>query len=167
VLSYVRQSHPASNLPEYFAAPQDVPSLYVDLNHLIAWVRTLAGTSRRSATYLSQYGGLIVLHNDSFAYNWFPYLLAELLRSRDTVNTSLPAPLAATLIPAVSELYSRLSALMFSSYSDTFFPFAAPEKATVLATVQSTETCIFMSTAMFYLYRAILLQDVLAATAYY
>ena len=161
VVSSIRQTQPSSNLSEYFAAPQKVSDLYINLNRLISWVR-LQGQG-----YFSQTGSQVLVHNDAFGYDWFPYLVSELLRSRDTVNTSLPAPSAATVIPAVSALYSQLSATILSLSNDIFFPFSASEGATISATIQTSETRVFISDPMFYICITVLVLDVLVAIAYY
>ena len=163
VVSSVRQTQPSDNLSEYYSTPQNASDLYISLNQLMSWV-TLAGGN---STWYDLAGSGPQIHNDSFAYSWFPYLMTELLHSRDTVNTSLPAPSAATILPAVSALYSQLSATYLSLENARFFPFPASDGDTILASIQTPETRVFMSDSMLYVCCIILALDVVVAIAYY
>ena len=163
VLSSTRLTRPASDLSAYFARPNNVSDFYININQMVSWVYS----HYNEPMYWSEAGSQVRLHNDSYAYDWFPFLISELLGSKDTVNTSLPAPSAATMIPAVSALYSQLVATIFSLYHDTFFPFPAAKDATIQATIRTPETRVFMSDAMLYLCGTVLVLDVLVAIAYY
>ena len=169
VIASHHQTEAQSNVSAYLAPGYNITDLYVNLNTIIAWVVLLPGEDGelRSAKYQAQDGTRTALHNDAYAYTWFPYLLTKQLGSPDIVNASQPAPSAANIIPAVQELYRRLAALTFALGQDRFFPFPAAPDTVLPATYHTTETRVLMSDPMFYLCAAILLLDILAATAYY
>ena len=162
ILSSIAQTQPSGDLSGHFAASQNVSDLYSNLHQLVSHVYP----DYEGSTWQSYHYTTARLHNDAFAYSWFTYLITQLLNSRDTVNTSMPAPSAATMIPAASALYSQLAATILSLGSARFF-LPAPNGTTVPATVQTVETRVFMSHAVFYVCCAVLTLDVIVAIAYY
>ncbi|KAI1339030.1 hypothetical protein F5Y15DRAFT_384534 [Xylariaceae sp. FL0016] len=101
-----------------------------------------------------------VWHNETITRDWFNHLLTLTMQSRSLVNVTLDVPDAEAMIPAVQDLYRRLSAIVFGLNPD-FFRLAngtldanATLKRTetqdnnttkVNATLMWTETRIFVS----------------------
>lgn len=105
-------------------------------------------------------------HNDTVASTWFTYLMKSSSNQTAFLDAYAPVPLFEPTAELVSEIYTRLAAIVFGLNFDTFFLPASPPTR-ISGTIIIPTKRIFMSPIMFVISITLLALNIVVAIWYY
>ncbi|KAF4975199.1 hypothetical protein FZEAL_7984 [Fusarium zealandicum] len=104
-------------------------------------------------------------HNDTITRDWLNYFITALHGNRDNIDPEKPVPTPETLIPAVSELYRRLFAIILSLNEHIFDHNGVGDPVTAIR--HTKEVRIFMEDASFIITMTVLALNSVVAFIFY